>query len=150
MLITKRNWPFLLPVTSVFNCIWVKFKLDQFAKVFYSDLFLSCLSLNNYNWYVLSLIVLITIEFYRTCYMAVWYTHQYSLDTDVRDGLGEAGADQCLTLVHDRAWWHHTVTVLSGRHQGPVTRGRYHKFRVLQNIYHVTKKDSLWTIKFVT
>lgn len=72
--------------------------------------------------------------------MAVWYTHQYSLDTDVRDGLGEAGADQCLTLVHDRAWWHHTVTVLSGRLQGPVTRGRYHKFRVLQNIYHVTEK----------
>lgn len=72
--------------------------------------------------------------------MAVWYTHQYSLDTDVRDGLSEAGADQCLTLVHDRAWWHHTVTILSGRLQGPVTRGRYHKFRVLQNIYHVTEK----------
>lgn len=36
-----------IPATSL--QAWVKFKLDQLAKVFYSDLFLSCLSLNNYN-----------------------------------------------------------------------------------------------------
>lgn len=81
--------------------------------------------------------------------MGVWYTHQYSLDTDVPDGLSEAGADQCLTLVHDRAWWHHTVTILSGRLQGPVTWGRSRQFSVLKNVYHVTKY-SLLPLKFVT
>ena len=54
------------------------------------------------------------------------------MDTDVSNGLSEAGSYQTLAFVHNLTGCHQFVTVRAGRRQSPVPRGRPCQFGVLK------------------